>query len=72
MFVVAGLETQAIRAQWLSQISNHLIFGFPSQRQRDCDRAAGAEADTAILRGGGVPGGGLPRTRSSNCSAWKR
>jgi two-component system, NtrC family, sensor kinase len=30
VFVVAGLETQAIRAQWLSQMSNHLIFGLPA------------------------------------------
>ena len=30
VFVVAGLETQAIRAQWYSQMSNHLIFGLPA------------------------------------------
>jgi two-component system NtrC family sensor kinase len=30
VFVVAGLETPAIRAQWLSQMSNHLIFGLPA------------------------------------------
>jgi two-component system NtrC family sensor kinase len=30
VYVVAGLETQAIRAQWLSQVSNHLIFGLPA------------------------------------------
>jgi two-component system NtrC family sensor kinase len=30
VFVVAGLETEAIRAQWLSQMSNHLIFGLPA------------------------------------------
>ena len=30
VFVVAGLETQAIRAQWLSQMGNHLIFGLPA------------------------------------------
>jgi two-component system NtrC family sensor kinase len=30
VFVVAGLETPAIRAQWLSQMGNHLIFGLPA------------------------------------------
>jgi two-component system NtrC family sensor kinase len=30
VYVVAGLETQAIRAQWFSQTSNHLIFGLPA------------------------------------------
>jgi two-component system NtrC family sensor kinase len=30
VFVIAGLETAAIRAQWLSQLSNHLIFGLPA------------------------------------------
>jgi two-component system NtrC family sensor kinase len=30
VFVVAGLETPAIRAQWLSQMSYHLIFGLPA------------------------------------------
>jgi two-component system NtrC family sensor kinase len=30
VFVVAGLEIPAIRAQWLSQMSNHLIFGLPA------------------------------------------
>jgi two-component system NtrC family sensor kinase len=30
VYVVAGLETQAIRAQWLSQVTNHLIFGLPA------------------------------------------
>jgi two-component system NtrC family sensor kinase len=30
VFVIAGLEAQAIRAQWLSQMSNHLIFGVPA------------------------------------------
>jgi two-component system NtrC family sensor kinase len=30
VFVVAGLETQAIRAQWLSQMSYHLVFGLPA------------------------------------------
>jgi two-component system NtrC family sensor kinase len=30
VYVVAGLETQAIRGQWLSQMSNHLIFGLPA------------------------------------------
>jgi two-component system, NtrC family, sensor kinase len=30
VYVVAGLETQAIRAQWLSQMGNHLIFGLPA------------------------------------------
>jgi two-component system NtrC family sensor kinase len=30
VFVVAGLETQAIRAQWYSQMGNHLIFGLPA------------------------------------------
>jgi two-component system NtrC family sensor kinase len=30
VFVFAGLETQAIRAQWLSQIGSHLIFGLPA------------------------------------------
>jgi two-component system NtrC family sensor kinase len=30
VYVVAGLETQAIRSQWLSQVSNHLIFGLPA------------------------------------------
>ncbi|MEA2942625.1 MAG: two-component system, NtrC family, sensor kinase [Bradyrhizobium sp.] len=29
-FVVAGLETQAIRAQWFSQMASHLIFGLPA------------------------------------------
>ena len=30
VFVIAGLETQAIRAQWFSQMGNHLIFGLPA------------------------------------------
>jgi two-component system, NtrC family, sensor kinase len=30
VFVVAGLETQAIRAQWLSQMGYHLMFGLPA------------------------------------------
>ena len=30
VFVVAGLETQAIRAQWFSQMASHLIFGLPA------------------------------------------
>jgi two-component system NtrC family sensor kinase len=30
VYVVAGQETPAIRAQWLSQMSNHLIFGLPA------------------------------------------
>lgn len=30
VYVVAGLETQAIRAQWLSQMASHLIFGLPA------------------------------------------
>jgi two-component system NtrC family sensor kinase len=30
VFVVAGLETQAIRAQWFSQMGSHLIFGLPA------------------------------------------
>ncbi len=30
VYVVAGQETQAIRAQWLSQTSYHLIFGLPA------------------------------------------
>jgi two-component system, NtrC family, sensor kinase len=30
VFVVAGLETQAIRSQWFSQMGNHLIFGLPA------------------------------------------
>jgi two-component system NtrC family sensor kinase len=30
VFVVAGMETQAIRAQWLSQMSYHLVFGLPA------------------------------------------
>jgi two-component system NtrC family sensor kinase len=30
VFVVAGLEAEAIRAQWLSQMSYHLIFGLPA------------------------------------------
>src|SRR3954449_3223072 len=30
VFVVAGLETVAIRAQWFSQIASHLIFGLPA------------------------------------------
>jgi two-component system NtrC family sensor kinase len=30
VFVVAGLETSAIRAQWLSQMSSHLVFGLPA------------------------------------------
>jgi two-component system NtrC family sensor kinase len=30
VFVVAGLETQAIRSQWFSQMSSHLIFGLPA------------------------------------------
>src|SRR3954470_12898642 len=30
VFVVAGLETSAIRAQWFSQMGNHLIFGLPA------------------------------------------
>jgi two-component system, NtrC family, sensor kinase len=30
VYVVAGLETQAIRSQWLSTMGNHLIFGLPA------------------------------------------
>src|SRR4051794_33004323 len=30
VFVVAGLETGAIRAQWFSQMASHLIFGLPA------------------------------------------
>jgi two-component system NtrC family sensor kinase len=30
VFVVAGMETRAIRAQWLSQMSYHLMFGVPA------------------------------------------
>src|SRR4051794_2322435 len=30
VFVVADLETWAIRAQWFSQMSSHLIFGLPA------------------------------------------
>jgi two-component system NtrC family sensor kinase len=30
VYVVAGLETQAIRAQWFSQMGSHLIFGLPA------------------------------------------
>ena len=30
VFVLAGLETQAIRAQWFSQMGSHLIFGLPA------------------------------------------
>src|SRR4051794_35655153 len=30
VFVVAGLETQAIRSQWFSQMGSHLIFGLPA------------------------------------------
>src|SRR3954447_1846323 len=30
VFVVAGLETGAIRAQWYSQMASHLIFGLPA------------------------------------------
>src|SRR3954453_4148484 len=30
VFVIAGMETGAIRAQWLSQMGNHLIFGLPA------------------------------------------
>ncbi len=30
VFVVAGLETEAIRAQWFAQMGNHLIFGLPA------------------------------------------
>src|SRR6267154_2806589 len=30
VFVVAGLETEAIRAQWFSQMGSHLIFGLPA------------------------------------------
>jgi two-component system NtrC family sensor kinase len=30
VFVVAGLETPAIRAQWFSQMGSHLIFGLPA------------------------------------------
>src|SRR3954464_3174866 len=30
VFVIAGLETSAIHAQWLSQMGNHLIFGLPA------------------------------------------
>jgi two-component system, NtrC family, sensor kinase len=30
VFVVAGLETEAIRAQWFSQMASHLIFGLPA------------------------------------------
>ncbi|HEV7601891.1 MAG TPA: ATP-binding protein [Bradyrhizobium sp.] len=30
VYVVAGLETQAIRSQWFAQMSNHLIFGLPA------------------------------------------
>jgi two-component system, NtrC family, sensor kinase len=30
VFVVAGLETWAIRAQWFSQMGSHLIFGLPA------------------------------------------
>src|SRR4051812_25394363 len=29
VYVVAGQETTAIRAQWLAQIASHLIFGLP-------------------------------------------
>jgi two-component system NtrC family sensor kinase len=30
VYVVAGLETQAIRSQWFAQMGNHLIFGLPA------------------------------------------
>jgi two-component system NtrC family sensor kinase len=30
VFVVAGLETPAIRSQWFSQMGSHLIFGLPA------------------------------------------
>ena len=30
VYVVAGLETSAIRAEWLSQVASHLIFGLPA------------------------------------------
>ncbi|WP_375414776.1 ATP-binding protein [uncultured Bradyrhizobium sp.] len=30
VYVVAGLETSAIRAQWFAQMSNHLLFGLPA------------------------------------------
>ena len=30
VYVSAGLETSAIRARWLSTMSQHLIFGVPA------------------------------------------
>ena len=51
VYAVAGVTTSALRAEWLSSMAVHLIFGLPATHS-DCRSALGGAAPhTAALRG---------------------
>ena len=58
IYISAGLETSAIRARWLSTMSQHLIFGAPATALLFFLLGAGAAADAAPLFRGRQAAGG--------------